>query len=264
MTAVADILGKLPLDQLAGQLGASKEDTATAATQAITSLLGGMAHNAKDPQGEVALAKALTTHAAKKSVAVEDVDPQDGEKIVKHVLGTTPARAAKAVSAKTGTDSNLITQLLPILAPIVLNYLGNRASQSSGAGGGNLLASVLGGVLGGGSQAPAASDGLGGLLGGVLGGGSAQAPASSGGLASMLGGVLGGVLGSQAPAATTRTASTAKRTTSTSTAKRTTSTSAAKKTTSTAKKTTSTTRKKAEPEPEADGGILSSIINSIF
>ena len=277
MTAVTDILGQLPIGQLASQLGASKEDTSSAATHAITSLLGGMTHNAQDPQGEVALAKALSDHA-KRSPKVEDVDTEEGEKIVKHVLGTTPAKAAKAVSAKTGTDSNLISKLLPMLAPFVLSYLGGQAMKGSSGGGGNILTSVLGGMMGGGAQPAApAGGGLGGLVGGLLGGGSPQPAApAGGGLSSMLGGMLGGVLGggSQEAAPARRTTSTTKRSTSTSgrtsTAKQSSTTrqsstsgrTSTAKQTSTTRKTTST-RKAAQPEAD-DGGVLGKIINSIF
>jgi len=184
MTAITDILGQLPIDQLASQLGASTKDTKSAATSAITSLLGGMTHNAQTSAGEAALAKALTGHAGK-TTSVANADTEDGTKIVQHVLGTTPAKAAAAVSAKTGNDSSLITKLLPMLAPMVMSYMGSKATQSTGSsGGGNILSSVLGGVLGGGTS---------------------TASSSSGGLSGMLGGMLGEALGSKTATASTKT-----------------------------------------------------------
>jgi len=176
MSALTDILGELPLDDLASQLGASKTETKTAASQAITSLLGGMTHNAQSEPGERALGKALAKHATSKPVKVSEVDTEDGTKIVKHVLGTTPDQAAKAVSSKTGTDPNLIAQLLPILAPIVLAYLGNQATSKSTAGGGSLLSSLLGGVSG--TSTNSSGGGLADLLSGVLGDVLGQKPAA--------------------------------------------------------------------------------------
>ena len=176
MTALNDILGQIPLDDLASQLGASPNETKTAASQAITSLLGGMTHNAQSEDGEQALGKALAKHATSKPPKVSEVDTDDGTKIVQHVLGTTPDKAAKAVSSKTGTDSNLIAQLLPILAPIVLAYLGNQVTSKTTSGGGSLLSGLLGGASGSGTNT------------------------SGGGLADLLSGVLGDVLG-QKPAA---------------------------------------------------------------
>ena len=197
MSALTDILGELPLDDLASQLGASKTETKTAASQAITSLLGGMTQNAQSEPGEAALGKALAKHATSKPVKVAEVDKEDGAKIVQHVLGTTPDKAAKAVSGKTGTDSNLIEQLLPILAPVVLAYLGNQVTSKTASSGGSLLSGLLGG--GSGSGTNSSSGALGALLTGVLGEVIGQKPApkpTSKAPAQQDGGLLGQLLNS--------------------------------------------------------------------
>ena len=206
MSALTDILSNLPIDKLASQLGASPEDTSAAASNAITSLLGGMTHNAQDPEGEAALAKALQDHAAHGTSNVDEVDPTDGAKIVQHVLGTTPDKAAAAVAKKTGTDSNLLTQLLPVLAPIVMNQLGSKAAApAETSGGGNLLSGLLGSLTGGGqAQGGGALAGLlGGLLGGVMGNQPAAKPAGKKPTSKAAaaeepeeGGILGKILGS--------------------------------------------------------------------
>jgi len=193
MTAINDILGQLPLDQLASQLGASPKDTQSAATTAITSLLGGLTLNAQDSQGEASLAGALAQHASSKPVDVAKVDKKDGAKIVNHALGTTPDKAAEAVAGKTGVDPNLLAQLLPLLAPIVMAYLGNQASKSS-SGGGSILSGILGGLTGGGESS--SSGGLAGLLSGVLGEIGKPAPAAGKSEGQSDGGVLGALLGS--------------------------------------------------------------------
>jgi hypothetical protein len=76
------------------------------------------------------------------------------------------------------------------------------AQPAAPAGGGDMLGSLLGGLMGGGDtpaqQAPAAGgDLLGSLLGGLMGGGDTpaqQAPAAGG---DMLGSLLGGLMGGQ-------------------------------------------------------------------
>ena len=213
MSAIDDILQQLPLGQLAGQVGASQADTATAASQVITSLLGGMSANVADG-GADALAAALQQHApttkpgkatkttaakaktgsgkTKPTVDLSSVDTTDGSKIVEHVLGTDPKTAAAAVADKTGADSSLLTKLMPLLAPIVMSYLANKAfggsTAKSGSGG---LGGLLGNLLGGGATTQPAqeqSSGLGNLLGGLLGNavGSGKSASSSGGLGSIL------------------------------------------------------------------------------
>ena len=54
----------------------------------------------------------------------------------------------QGLSSKTGVDSSIISKILPMLAPIVMGYLGkqtksNGVSDSAGLGG------LLGGLLGG-------------------------------------------------------------------------------------------------------------------
>ena len=243
MSAITDILKQVPIADLAKQLGASQKDTKTASEHAIMSLLGGMTQNVAGG-GEESLLSALTKHVASPllggdAVDLGQVDTADGAKIVKHALGADPTSAAQAISTKTGTDSSLLTKLLPLLAPIVIAYVAKKyfdsKRQPAGDSGG-VLGGLVNSVVGGGSsseqpkptkttkttkQAPPAQEeqeessggvldslgGLGGLLGGVLGGGSSK-PAqqdSSGGLLGGLGGLgglLGGMLGgSKAPAA---------------------------------------------------------------
>jgi hypothetical protein len=85
----------------------------------------------------------------------------------------------------------LVRKLLPILAPIVMSYLARKVlgggqgagGQSSPAGGGIDLGSILGGILGG---------GLGGLGSGGPGSGGQGGGLGSGGLGDILGGILGG------------------------------------------------------------------------
>ena len=49
--AVDDILGQIPADQLAEQLGVDEQTAMQAARAVIPSLIGGMQHNAKDLAG---------------------------------------------------------------------------------------------------------------------------------------------------------------------------------------------------------------------
>ena len=214
MSAVTDILGQLPLSQLAEQLGTNEKDAKTASTHVIKSLLGGLTVNAQQADGEQALASALAKHAstgaalATKGVDLGKIDTKDGAKIVKHVLGADPTTTAAALAAKTGTDQSLLQKLLPILAPIVMAYLagkvfkGNAApAQGQSAAGG--VEGLLGGLLGGGGGGTSGGGNvLGSLVGGLLGGGGGAAAGGAGGgaLGSMLSGVLGDALGNQSQA----------------------------------------------------------------
>ena len=172
-SAVEEILGQLPLPQLAAQLGVDPQTAAQAAAAAIPSLIGGLQHNADQGQ-EQAIAGALAQHGSSNlfdsgSVDLNSVDAEDGAKIVQHIFGDQSTQLAHAIGQKTGTSGSLVNQLLPILAPIVLAYLAKKltGSQQGSSSTGGMLGSILGGilsggglesVLGGGQLAPTASD----------------------------------------------------------------------------------------------------------
>lgn len=161
-SAVEEILGQLPLHQLAAQLGVDPQTAAQAAAAAIPSLIGGLQHNADQGQ-EQAIAGALAQHGSSNlfdtgSVDLNSVDTQDGAKIVQHIFGDQSTQLAHAIGQKTGASGSLVNQLLPILAPIVLAYLAKKLTGSQQSAGGGLLGSILGGILSGG--------GLGSILGG--------------------------------------------------------------------------------------------------
>ena len=193
--AVDDILGQIPADQLAEQLGVDEQTAMQAARAVIPSLIGGMQHNAQDLAGEQGLAGALLHHSASPlfggdQVDLQQVDVADGQKIVGHVFGDQSGQLAQAIGTRTQGGASLIDKLLPILAPIVLAYIAKQLTQNqSQSGSGGILGDILGGVLGGGSQqqAPQApqQQSSGGILGDILGG--------------ILAGGLGGAIGGGAP-----------------------------------------------------------------
>jgi hypothetical protein len=153
---VDEILGQLPLDQLAAQLGVDPQTAARAAAAVIPSLIGGLQHNA-DQGNEQAIVGALVQHSSSNlfdsgSVDLNSVDAADGAKIVQHIFGNQSTQLAHAIGQRTGASGNLVNELLPILAPIVLAYLAQKVGGQGGqqAGGGGMLGSILGGILSGG------------------------------------------------------------------------------------------------------------------
>ncbi len=175
MSAVDDILSGIPMDQLAAQLGVDEATAESAAREAIPALLGGMQANAEDPAGAASLAGALGDHPSDLvdgGVDLNQVDADDGEKIVHNIFGPNTGEVVHTLGANTGQQQSLIAKLLPLLAPIVLAYLSKRISGSgkygdllgpliagaAGGAGGNVLTDILGGMLGGGRSAQPAED----------------------------------------------------------------------------------------------------------
>ena len=184
MSAVEDILSQIPLGQLAGQLGVNEQEAEQAARTALPALLGGIQANTEDPGGASSFAQAVQQHdgsLVEGGVDLNQVDPNDGQKIVNHVFGAQQNQVVQQLGGVGGSGgSALIQKLLPILAPIVMAYIAKQltgATSNAGADGGlgGLLGGLLGGVLGGGgapAQQQQSGPDLGSILGGLLGGGT--------------------------------------------------------------------------------------------
>jgi hypothetical protein len=186
MSAVDDILSRIPLTDLATRLGVDEATAEQATRQALPALLGGIQANTADPGGAESFASAIGQHdndLAEGGVNLDDVDERDGDRIVGHVFGEQRGQVVQQLGTTGGpsTNDDLIGRLLPILAPIVMAYLAKRlgggAAGGQQGGLGDLLGSVLGGLAGqggpqqGGPQQGGLGGGLGDLLGGLLGGG---------------------------------------------------------------------------------------------
>src|SRR5215210_3450888 len=183
MSATEEILANIPIRQLAEQLGVDEATAEAATRQAIPALLGGMHANAADPAGAASLAGALGDHSSDLvdgGVNLDQVDTDDGQKIVSNIFGSNTGQVAETLGANVGQQSGLIQKLLPILAPIVLAYLSKRLTGGNQGGSGNVLTDLLGGMLGGGAAGQSSAQGepdrsgsgsILDMLGGMLGGG---------------------------------------------------------------------------------------------
>ena len=181
------------MDQLAAQLGVDETTAEQAARQAIPALLGGMQANAEDPAGARSLAGALGDHPSDLidgGVALDQVDTNDGQKIVGNIFGPNQDQVAQTLGGNLGGQAGgLIQRLLPILAPIVLAYLSKRLmGQRQGSGQDDPLGSILGGGTTGSSNP--LNDLLTSMLGGGVAGGSSS-QSSGGSILDVLGGLLG-------------------------------------------------------------------------
>ena len=217
MSATDEILAGINPQQLAAALGTDEATAMNAAAAAIPTLIGSLQANAASPEGSEGLLTALGQHAGSglfgDTVDLNAIDTADGQKILAHALADDPQR----LQAVSGLGGNLLSKLLPLLAPIVMSYLARKlgmgGSTASQAGSGDILGDLLGGLLGGGGGS-ATGGGLGDILGQILGGGqTAGAPApdtqagaaptpgsgnifnTPGGSGDILGGLLGQILG---------------------------------------------------------------------
>jgi hypothetical protein len=217
MASLDELMSQIPIGDVAARLGVDEQTARAAVEQALPALVSGMEANAKDPGGAASLEKAVSKHSpalVEGGVNLDEVDTNDGEKIVSHVFGSNKDQVVQTLSSQPAGFSGgggVVGKLLPILAPIVLSYLAKKfqerkqstetvqptepmqpkqpAKEPEGGLGG-----LLGGLLGGGSGSGSSGGGIGDILGGLLGGGGGGGSkgGNSGGIGDLLGGLLGG------------------------------------------------------------------------
>ena len=193
VSAYDDILGAMPVDDIARQVGASPEEVRQAASAVLPALMGGLQANAQQPSGAQSLAEALGQHdpgLLEGGASLSSIDEQDGRAIAAHIFGdqqdAVAQRLGESPLSGSGVGGGLVSKLIPILAPMVLSWLAGRVlggrggSTPSATGGGGLesvLQDVLGSATGGGAGSTPSSGGIdagsiiGDVLGGLLGGG---------------------------------------------------------------------------------------------
>ncbi|MGC3979094.1 MAG: DUF937 domain-containing protein [Paludibacteraceae bacterium] len=165
-------IGQTVIANVAGQLGMNESQAANAINAAIPAILGGINKNVQSTDGATSLDKALQKHDGSLLDNLTGIFSnnsqelqQDGSGILGHVFGNKQKDMAQAVSEKAGISMQQVGPLLSMLAPIVMGYLGKQKKDNN-----------------------TNADGLGGLIGGLLGGeGSSSA---GGGIMDMVTGLL--------------------------------------------------------------------------
>ena len=132
------------LDQLTSQLnGANREQTASAASGILSTLMGALAKNASTNTGAEALNNALEKDhdgsilddlTGMLSGGATSRNPQlertmNGAGIIKHVLGDKAGGAIDMISKMSGMEKNNTGSLMNILAPLVMGTLGKAKKQ---------------------------------------------------------------------------------------------------------------------------------------
>ncbi|MGV9802221.1 DUF937 domain-containing protein [Mycobacterium sp. NPDC003449] len=207
MAGLDELFAQIPVADIAKKIGEDEGEVNAAIKTLVPALVGGVAENVQaDNIDSGELESAVNTHAVSGlldgGVSVDKVDANEGNQTVSKIFGGNDSNQVASALAGTGAGGgDLIKKLLPILAPIVLAYIGKQFSQNNapaggqpqaqaqntgGGGLGDILGSILGGA--GGGAAGAGSNPLGSILGSVLGGGGGQNNA----IGEILGGLLGG------------------------------------------------------------------------
>ncbi|KAF1050176.1 DUF937 domain-containing protein [Xylophilus sp.] len=158
-----------PLQQIGQQLGIGTPQAEQAVGAALPLLLGALGNNTAQPQGAQALLGALQRdHQTGAGFDLGGLlgsvlgGQGGGADILGHIFGGARPQAEAGLGQATGLDSGRASQLLQLLAPIVLSFIAQRVGQ------GGLDAGGLGGLLGQERAHAQQQGGLGGLLGSIF------------------------------------------------------------------------------------------------
>lgn len=181
MFSLQDLLGpekgSQAINEISQNVGADNSAVNMAIQAALPMLINGLANNAATPQGAESLNSALEQddHASVLDnlgglggmifgggQAAPPPRQADAGGILGHILGGSQGQVAEQVSRTSGLDIGKVAQILMFLAPIVMGYLGRqKQEQNVGPEG---LGGILGGLLGGGDQAAPQESSQGGSM----------------------------------------------------------------------------------------------------
>ncbi|MEZ5356500.1 MAG: DUF937 domain-containing protein [Bryobacteraceae bacterium] len=175
--AILNAQGGGVVQQLGGQFGLSEGQTQSALGALLPALAGAMNQNAQQG-GLESLLGALSNgnhgrYLEDPSLLGQESTVQDGNGILGHLLGSKEVsrELASRASAQTGIGSDILKQMLPLAASLLMGSMSRGARQSNlgGMGGGGGLMDAIGSMMGGGqaSAAPAQA-GILGMLGPLL------------------------------------------------------------------------------------------------
>lgn len=166
-------LGKQIVGSISQKTGLDTNQASNVVASSVPALLSQIQNNASSEGGAAGLLGALTSGKHDGSILdnlsgfLSGGDFSDGSKILGHVLGGNQDNMVQGLSSKTGVDSSIISKILPMLAPIIMGYLGKQ-TKNKGVSSSPDLGGLLGGLLGGGNNAAGGSSMGGSILTSVL------------------------------------------------------------------------------------------------
>ena len=148
LNSIINLLQGQDLQELASKVGGNEEEVRSGLGIALPAMLEALNKNTNTPEGAESLNKALEDHDGSIFNYVmgflDNPQSENGLGILGHLFGNSTPNVAQAVSKSSGLDQNSSMQLLTMLAPLVLGFLGKEKKQNNlDANGLNNLTSML-------------------------------------------------------------------------------------------------------------------------
>lgn len=190
------------IENLARQFGLGPEQTESVLKGVLPSVSAGFKQRTRDNDGLAAILRGIQGNSHEDvfddSAALQRDDVRNrGNDILGQIFGSKDVSRAVAQKAEqsSGVGADLVKKMLPVITSMVMGGMQKRATNDSNVNG--AVGGLLEGLLGGGSARPNSGGGaLDQILGQVLGQQTQrhapQPQPRSGGLGGILGGLLGG------------------------------------------------------------------------
>ena len=186
LSSILGLLGDDGVEKMANQAGLDKSQATSALAGALPTILSALKGNSQSKLGQKQLSNALERdHDGSLfdnlSGFFDNPQAANGKGILKHTLGSRRTTVEGMLSEKAGVSSGSMSKILEMAAPLVMAYLGREKKsnnvQSNGIG------DLIGGLLGGNDSNDGGFDigdiasmfinnkkgGIAGFLGGLLG-----------------------------------------------------------------------------------------------
>lgn len=138
MFSLQDLLGQQngeqAVDQISQSVGADNSAVNSAIQMALPMIMGALAQNTAQPGGAESLSNALQNdHDGSILDNIGGIaaiaQAANGSGILGHILGQKQQAATEQISQNSGLNSGQVMQVLLMLAPIVMGYLGKQQRQ---------------------------------------------------------------------------------------------------------------------------------------
>ena len=134
---------------LSENTGINADSIGKVINMALPRLVDAMTNNASSEEGAKSLFDALGQHTTDKSVEdqLHNVDTEDGNKIIGHILGDNKTSEIDTLAQDSDLSTGQISDLLSNVAPAILSKLSSAVSGASAGGGAATAGNGLLGLL---------------------------------------------------------------------------------------------------------------------
>ena len=141
------------IGQMGQLLGVNEQEAASAIEEVLPMLIKGMQGQATNKETQQGFLKALQDHSQDDTSDftrfLNNVDTEDGAKIVNHLLGQKQEEVAAKATKRSGLDKKTILKIMAIAAPFLMSQMGKNAKTAKQASGSSDMLSIVGGLLDG-------------------------------------------------------------------------------------------------------------------